>query len=163
MRTETKIISVAALIAGLSSAAVAEVNSVVEPLPDAARSSLAAQAGDVTTVTTFTTEVPRAASNNSLSTQAGDTGATAISSTIDSGDIPASFWSSSAARGLDMNDLRSRESISSRDGSDAWTNAAVDLNSAKVQSALDAAGYNKDDIVRVETRADGGLTLVVTR
>jgi len=170
MRIETKLISTAALIAGLSTAAVAEVNKVVEPLPESAKSSQAAEAGEVNSVTTFTTEVPRADSNDSLSTQAGADTATAVTSTIDSGDIPASFASSSVAEATDIGNMQDSEGVNFamiNDSVIAWNDdEAVEMRSAilantMVKDALDAEGYSEDDVVAAYTRADGGLTLVV--
>ncbi|MGR3549358.1 hypothetical protein [Pseudooceanicola sp.] len=171
MRTNLKLVGVAAILATVSGGAIAQSGSTTA-LPESAQSSQAAQAGEVTTAEKFETDSARAESNDSLSTQAGDTGAASVESTIADGQVPTSFDDSSVAEATDFAEMQDRSALSIMTMAQtqnvvAWEDeAAVDMRAAiaantMVKSELEAAGYSEMDVVGAYTRADGGLTIIV--
>ncbi|WP_375174160.1 hypothetical protein [Pseudooceanicola sp.] len=170
MRTETKLISIAALIAGMSTAAIAETKT-TESVPQSLETSRAVESDSVNSVETYTEEVPRAESAETTnSAEAGDNSATAVDSTLDTAGVPTSFETTDVAEALDINEMNDPQQIIFAPMNDtvvAWEDdeaaemrAAIVANTM-VSTALTDEGYSEEDVVAAYTRADGGLTLVV--
>lgn len=169
MRTETKLVSAAALIAALSTPVIAE-TSVETSVPSSLETSNAVEAGDIKSVETFTDEQSLTASEEE--TMAAETGAnmsTEVEATAENGSVPASLEDSRLAESgdLEANDGANMMISPMTDQMVAWGDdeaaemRAAILANTMVKDALAAEGYDEEDVVAAYTRADGGLTLVV--
>lgn len=170
MRTQIKLLGVAALMSGLSTAAIAQ-TTMTENVPASLESSKNYEAQNSGgTVQTYTESAPLAASEQgSMAPENGVTMTTEVGSSVDNGSVPASLADSRLAQADDLMQSDNANMMITPmtgemivwEGEQADEMRAAILSNTKVKDALAAEGYSEMDVVSAYTRADGGLTLVV--
>lgn len=172
MRTTHKALSLAAILASVSTGAVMAQDAKTTDVPTSLEDSRLVEGNDVKSVETFTKEEPITESaEESLRADTGASTTTEVDATA-SADIPASL---DASRLADVKDIEAMNndgemyiwSMSDVDGVAPWSDDdAVEMRQAilgntMVKSQLEAEGYTEQDVVAAYARADGGLTIVV--
>lgn len=170
MYNQLKLAGVTALIAGLSTGAIAQ-STVTAPVPESAQGTMAAEANNTTSVETYTEEKPLAKSaQGTMAAESGATTSTEIESTASLDKLPDSLKGSRLAESTDLEQMADSSGMQitpMSEGIIAWDDAessemrAAILANTMVKDALEAEGYSESDVVAAYTRADGGLTLVV--